>query len=146
MLPGDAEKQAESAMLDENSETALRADVLKVGHHGSKNSTMPEFLAAVHPRIAVISAGVDNPYGHPNPELIERLETAGVRILRTDRDGAVHILTDGYKLEVSCFVACPDTFGSTAPARAQTARSREATPATTKNRQRLDIRGFSCTA
>ena len=77
LLPGDAEKQAESAMLDENSETALHADVLKVGHHGSKNSTMPEFLAAVHPRVAVISAGEDNPYGHPNPELLERLANGG---------------------------------------------------------------------
>jgi len=133
LLPGDAEKQAESTMLTENDETSLRADVLKVGHHGSKNSTMPDFLAAVHPRLAVISAGEDNPYGHPNPELIERLETAGVRILRTDRDGAVHILTDGNQLEVSCFVACSDTFGSTAPATAETARSREATRATAKN-------------
>ena len=119
MLPGDAEKQAESAILDENSETALYADVLKVGHHGSKNSTMPGFLAAVRPRVAVISAGEDNPYGHPNPELLERLETAGVRILRTDRDGAVHILTDGERLEISCFVACPDTTGKAASARAK---------------------------
>jgi hypothetical protein len=84
--------------------------------------------------IAVISAGEDNPYGHPNRELIERLETAGVRILRTDGDGAVPILTDGSRLEVSCFVACSGAFGSTAPAQAQTARSREATRATTKNR------------
>jgi competence protein ComEC len=119
MLPGDAEKQAESAILDENSETALRADVLKVGHHGSKNSTMPGFLAAVRPHVAVISAGEDNPYGHPNPELLERLETAGVRILRTDRDGAVHILTDGERLEISCFVACPDTTGKAASAQSK---------------------------
>jgi competence protein ComEC len=119
MLPGDAEKQAESAILDENSEIALRADVLKVGHHGSKNSTMPGFLAAVRPRVAVISAGEDNPYGHPNPELLVRLETAGVRILRTDRDGAVHILTDGEKLEISCFVACPDTTGKAASAQSK---------------------------
>ncbi|MGB9466922.1 MAG: ComEC/Rec2 family competence protein, partial [Candidatus Acidiferrum sp.] len=109
MLPGDAEKQAESSMLSDNGEAALRADVLKVGHHGSKNSTTMEFLAAVHPRVAVISAGEDNPYGHPNPELLERLTTAGVRILRTDRDGAVHVLADGKKLEISCFVACPET-------------------------------------
>ena len=114
MLPGDAEKQAESAMLDENGEPGLRADVLKVGHHGSKNSTMPGFLAAVQPRVAVISAGEDNPYGHPNSELLERLTTAGVRILRTDRDGAVHVLTDGKELEISCFVACPETTGRTA--------------------------------
>ena len=119
MLPGDAEKQAESSILSDNSETTLHADVLKVGHHGSKNSTMPGFLAAVHPRVAVISAGEDNPYGHPNRELLERLTAAGVRILRTDRDGAVHVLTDGKELKISCFVACPETAGSTASSLAQ---------------------------
>jgi len=118
MLPGDAEKQAENSILSDNSETALRADVLKVGHHGSKNSTTPEFLAAVHPSVAVISAGEDNPYGHPNVELLERLESAGVRILRTDRDGAVQVLTDGERLEISCFVACPEPAAKTASAQA----------------------------
>jgi competence protein ComEC len=117
MLPGDAEKQAESSILSDTRETALGRDVLKVGRHGSKNSTMPGFLAAVHPRVAVISAGEHNPYGHPNPELLERLAAAGVRILRTD--GAVHVLTDGKGLEISCFVACPETTGRTASARAQ---------------------------
>jgi competence protein ComEC len=108
LLPGDAEKQAEHAMLAENYEDNLHADVLKVGHHGSKNSTTEEFLRAVRPRIAIISAGEDNPYGHPSPELLERLETARARVLRTDRDGAVHVVTDGTKMEVSCFVACPE--------------------------------------
>jgi competence protein ComEC len=116
MLPGDAEKQAEDSILSDNGEAALRADVLKVGHHGSKNSTTPEFLAEVHPSMAVISAGEDNPYGHPNRELLDRLEKAGVRILRTDRDGAVHVLTDGKGLQISCFVACPETPGRTASA------------------------------
>jgi competence protein ComEC len=106
MLPGDAEKQAEREILDENSPASLQADVLKVGHHGSKNSTTEEFLEAVHPRVAVISAGENNPYGHPSPELLDRLQSAGVRILRTDRDGAVHILSDGKHLRISCFVAC----------------------------------------
>ena len=109
MLPGDAEKQAEKQILTENGEEALRADVLKVGHHGSKNSTTDEFLVAVHPRVAVISAGENNIYGHPSPELLERLHRAGVRTLRTDHDGAVHVLTDGERLEITCFVACPDT-------------------------------------
>ena len=108
MLAGDAEKQAESSILSENGDTTLRADVLKVGHHGSKNSTMPRFIAAVHPQVAVISAGEDNPYGHPSPELLERLSAAEIRILRTDRDGAVHVLTDGKRLEISCFAACPE--------------------------------------
>lgn len=119
LLAGDAEKQAESTMLDENSEAGLRADVLKVGHHGSKNSTTAGFLAAVRPRVAIISAGEDNPYGHPNAELLQRLDAAGVRILRTDRDGAVHILTDGKELVVSCFVACPAGTVSQTSAHAQ---------------------------
>jgi competence protein ComEC len=108
LLPGDAEKQAERQILAENTTEALRADVLKIGHHGSKNSTTEEFLAAVHPRLAVISSGENNSYGHPSPELVERLEKAGVRVLRTDRNGAVHILTDGSDLEVSCFVPCAE--------------------------------------
>ena len=106
MLPGDAEKQSERDILSENAPENLRADVLKVGHHGSKNSTTDEFLAAVHPRVAVISAGENNPYGHPSPELLARLANAGVRILRTDRDGAVRIFTDGNRLDISCFVPC----------------------------------------
>jgi competence protein ComEC len=108
LLPGDAEKDAERTILSENGEAELQADVLKVGHHGSKNSTMPGFLAAVRPRVAIISAGEGNPYGHPSPELVKRLEDAGVRILRTDRDGAIHVLTDGDRVEISCFVACPE--------------------------------------
>jgi competence protein ComEC len=74
LLPGDAEKQVEYTMLAENDPGFLHADVLKVGHHGSKNSTMPQFLDAVNPRISVISAGEENPYGHPHPELLERLQ------------------------------------------------------------------------
>ena len=108
LLPGDAEKLAEREILAGNDQTFLRSDVLKIGHHGSKNSTTPEFLAAVQPRLAVISAGENNPYGHPNPELLERLERARIRVLRTDHDGAVRILTDGSNIEVTCFVACPE--------------------------------------
>ena len=58
------------------------------------------------PRLAIISVGEDNPYGHPNSELLERLANAGVRVLRTDRDGAVHILMDGKSVEVTCFLPC----------------------------------------
>lgn len=109
LLTGDGEKQVEYTMLAENAAEFLHADVLKVGHHGSKNSTMPEFLDAVNPRISVISAGEENPYGHPNPELLDRLKGQGSRILRTDRDGAVQILTDGHLLDMDCFHACPAT-------------------------------------
>jgi competence protein ComEC len=107
MLPGDAEKGTEHEMLAANSTDELRAEVLKIGHHGSKNSTTAEFLAAVKPRLAVISVGNDNPYGHPNAELLERLANGGIRVLRTDRDGAVHILMDSNSVDVRCFVPCP---------------------------------------
>ncbi|HLZ90280.1 MAG TPA: DNA internalization-related competence protein ComEC/Rec2 [Candidatus Acidoferrum sp.] len=106
MLPGDAEQGAEHAILAESSPGELRAEVLKIGHHGSKNSTTPEFLAAVNPRLAVISVGEDNPYGHPSAELLERLARAGIRVLRTDRNGAVHMLIDSHGVEVRCFVPC----------------------------------------
>jgi competence protein ComEC len=106
LLPGDAEKQAEYAMLSETDAGKLHADVLKVGHHGSKNSTMPEFLESVGPEIAIISTGEQNPYGHPSAELLERLRGSGARILRTDVEGAVRVVTDGHRLRVKCFVAC----------------------------------------
>jgi competence protein ComEC len=108
LLPGDAEKQVERQMLDENDQAFLHADVLKVGHHGSKNSTTPEFLSAVTPQISIISAGEENPYGHPSRELLQRLEDTGTSIFRTDQDGAVQVRTDGRSLEVSCFAKCTD--------------------------------------
>lgn len=98
----------------------LHADVLKVGHHGSKNSTTQEFLDAVTPAITIISSGEDKPYGHPSPELLERLEASGARVLRTDRDGAVHVVTDGDRLEISCFVACAGLAPVTTSKRAET--------------------------
>ena len=106
LLPGDAEKQVEYAILAENDPKLLHADVLKVGHHGSKNSTMPEFLEAIAPKVSIISSGEENPYGHPSPELLERLQSSGSRILRTDRNGEVQMLTDGHDLRVSCFAGC----------------------------------------
>jgi competence protein ComEC len=119
LLPGDAEKQAENAILSENDGATLRADVLKVGHHGSKNSTMPEFLDAVRPSIAIISAGENNPYGHPSPDLLARLQSAGARILRTDRNGAVQILTDGNALETRCYLDCGEKASRTDSARSE---------------------------
>ncbi len=106
LLPGDAESQAESQILAENPQDALRADILKVGHHGSKNSTTPEFLSAVQPKLAIISSGTDNPYGHPSQQLLDRLSETKAQILRTDQVGAIHVLTDGSRIEVSCFVYC----------------------------------------
>lgn len=60
----------------------------------------------MQPLVGIIPAGEGNPYGHPNAELLARLENAGVRIPRTDKDGAVHVVTDSTRLEITCFVAC----------------------------------------
>jgi hypothetical protein len=70
----------EYAMMAENDAGALHADVLKIGHHGSKNSSMPESLAAVGAQLGIISAGEQNPYGHPSPVLLQRLEQSGMRV------------------------------------------------------------------
>jgi competence protein ComEC len=120
LRPGDAEKQVAREMLFDNGAEALHSDVLKAGHHGSKNSTIPEFLGAARPRVGIISAGEANPYRHPHEELLERLENAGVLILRTDRDGAVHVLTESDRIEISCFVACPGATNAGASMQAQT--------------------------
>lgn len=106
LLAGDAEKEVEYQMLAENDPSFLHSDVLKVGHHGSKNSTMPEFLAAVAPQISIISAGEEKPYGHPSPDLLDRLQGAGTLIYRTDQDGVVQVLSDGHTLQVTCFLDC----------------------------------------
>jgi competence protein ComEC len=98
LLTGDAEGEAEQAMLDAG--LPLRADVLKVGHHGSNASTSPQFLAAVQPRLAVISVGADNRFGHPAPELLQRLK--GIEVLRTDQRGRIELKTDGKAWTVRC--------------------------------------------
>lgn len=73
----------------------LKADVLKVGHHGSSSSSCSEFLTAVSPVYAVISVGKDNPYGHPSPEVIERLANFNIKVLRTDLNGTIIFQSDG---------------------------------------------------
>jgi competence protein ComEC len=89
LLTGDVEKEAQQALLDLG--VPLRADVLKVPHHGSDHQ-LPEFLAAVHPQITMTSVGAGNPFGHPSPATIRRLVDAGARSYRTDRDGDVALV------------------------------------------------------
>jgi competence protein ComEC len=92
LLEGDAEAPIEQAML---AEKGLASTLLKVGHHGSRTSTQPEFLARVAPQWAVISCGLHNRYGHPRMEVLEELETARVRTFSTDINGAVCFRLDG---------------------------------------------------
>lgn len=96
LLTGDAEAPVEAALVSRG--TLRPVDVLKVGHHGSHSSSTPEFLAAVDPTLAIISAGVDNEYGHPAAETLAAL--AGRVILRTDRDGDVEVATNGHTFAV----------------------------------------------
>jgi len=88
LFTGDAEAPEEAWLLAHSAE-ALHADVLKVGHHGSSTSTTAAFLAAVHPRVALVSVGAHNDYGHPSAEVLESLRAANVATLRTDRLGTV---------------------------------------------------------
>jgi competence protein ComEC len=94
LLVGDAEHEAERALLLRAPER-LRADFLKIGHHGSRTSTTAEFLAAVAPSFAAIYCGVRNRFGHPHPRTLRTLRAAAVPYARTDRDGAVRWTTDG---------------------------------------------------
>jgi competence protein ComEC len=101
LLVGDAEHTEESALVDRlGGAGGLRADVLKVGHHGSRTSSTPTFVDAVAPRVAVISCGVRNRFGHPHPSTVETLARSGARVLRTDRHGSVVVTTDGHSLDV----------------------------------------------
>jgi competence protein ComEC len=104
LLVGDAEKEEEAALLASVPDR-LRADVLKVGHHGSRTSSTPDFLAAVAAREAIVSSGSRNRFGHPAPTTLAALELAGARVWRTDRDGAVVVTTDGHSLEVHALAA-----------------------------------------
>lgn len=101
LFTGDAEREQEEELIARyGAGGALRADVLKVGHHGSRTSSSPAFLGAVRPSMAVISCGVRNRFGHPHPVALGALEGAGVEVYRTDRDGSVVVTTDGSALEV----------------------------------------------
>ena len=97
LLTGDIEEGAESRL------GLCPADVLKVPHHGSRSSSSPGFVAAVAPRLALVSAGYRNRFGHPHPSVVERFRTTGIKLYRTDRDGAVTVSTDGSAIWVRTF-------------------------------------------
>lgn len=98
LLTGDAEEEEELSLLRTYGAEKLNSDVLKVGHHGSTNSSSEAFLSAVTPTIAVISVGEDNDYGHPHSKTLERLDTVGATVYRTDECGTIYLTTDGTKI------------------------------------------------
>ncbi len=98
LLTGDLEEAGEAGLLDRDVD--LRADVLKVGHHGSRRATTARLLARVRPAYAVISAGAKNAFGFPHVELLSRLDADRVQVFRTDRDGAVTFGSDGNEMNI----------------------------------------------
>ncbi|MEE0790222.1 MAG: DNA internalization-related competence protein ComEC/Rec2 [Clostridia bacterium] len=93
LFTGDIEKLAEQQIL-KTEKAEIRADILKVAHHGSKTSSIPEFIKAVRPRIALIGVGKNNTFGHPNQQTIKNLENIKCRIYRTDLQGEIIIKID----------------------------------------------------
>lgn len=98
LFAGDISKNIERKIILKEEEN-LDSDLLKVAHHGSKTSSSEEFLKAVSPLFAVISVGA-NHYGHPSLEVLQRLENFKIKILRTDREGDIKIVSDGVNLKL----------------------------------------------
>jgi competence protein ComEC len=94
LLPGDLEERGEAELVTRDGE-GLHADILVVGHHGSRTSSSEPFLAVVRPAVALISVGAGNPYGHPHRVTLDRLRRAGAQTYRTDLDGSILVVTDG---------------------------------------------------
>jgi len=99
LFAADAEASTESWLLAAG--VPLRARVLKVAHHGSQHSSTAAFLRAVAPQIAIISAGAPNRYGHPEVEAIDRLQSIGARVFRTDQQGTITLRTDGVQIGIT---------------------------------------------
>ncbi len=99
LMMGDAEKGEEERLVDSYGDSLL-ADVLKVGHHGSNTSSTPAFLARVRPRVALISVGAGNMYGHPSASTLRSLAAIGAAVIRTDLEGSIVCRTDGRIVEI----------------------------------------------
>lgn len=99
IFTGDISAKAEKELL--KSGENISSDVLKVAHHGSKYSTSDLFLAALEPKIAVISVGAKNTYGHPTSEVLQRLDKFGIKVKRTDINGNVDFVSDGNKIIIA---------------------------------------------
>lgn len=102
LFTGDAGAESEARMLASGAD--LHADVLKVGHHGSAYGSTPGFVRAVAPRVAIVSDGRDNAYGHPAPETLATLRAAHATVYRTDEDGEIDVRSDGRTFTVRPFL------------------------------------------
>lgn len=100
LFMGDAEEEEEADIL--RSDAEVDADVLKIGHHGSRSSSSQKFLKAVSPEYAVISCGEDNSYGHPHAETLNNLRAMGVDVFRSDEQGTIVAVSDGSQITWNC--------------------------------------------
>ncbi len=99
VLTGDMEEKVERRLILAGED--LDSDVLKVGHHGSKTSSSEAFLSAASPEVAVIQVGAKNRYGHPAPEVLNRLENFGIKYYRNDVDGDIKLISDGISYKIT---------------------------------------------
>jgi competence protein ComEC len=97
LFTGDISASAEKIILQNGIDVG--SDVLKIAHHGSKYSSSKDFIESVSPLVAVIEVGEDNSYGHPSQEVLETLSKFGIKVLRTDLDGDVKLISDGANLK-----------------------------------------------
>ena len=108
LFTGDIEAIAEKAILKKYSKNLniLKSDILKVAHHGSKTSSITEFIEKIKPKYAIIGVGEDNKFGHPSDNTIQNIEKANIRIYRTDKMGEIEIKTNGKEIKINEFLKC----------------------------------------
>jgi competence protein ComEC len=108
LFTGDIEAIAEKAILKKYSKSLniLKSDILKVAHHGSKTSSITEFIEKIKPKYAIIGVGEDNKFGHPSDSTIQNLEKANIRIYRTDKMGEIEMKTNGKEIKINEFLKC----------------------------------------
>ena len=101
LLTADIEKATENALL--NAPEYLQTDVIKVAHHGSRTSSIAEFISASKARLAIVSVGKNSPFGHPHEEVVERWKASGAKVLTTGENGTISVSTDGKDLQFKTF-------------------------------------------
>ena len=108
LFTGDIEAIAEKAILKKYSKNLniLKSDILKVAHHGSKTSSITEFIEKIKPKYAIIGVGEDNKFGQPTDNTIQNIEKANIRIYRTDKMGEIEIKTNGKEIKINEFLKC----------------------------------------
>ena len=102
LMPGDITGKTEAFLLQTGVD--LKSDILLVPHHGGFRSSSAPFLDRVHPRVAIVSCGVDNIFRDPHQDVLARYARRGIELFRTDRDGAVTVTTDGRRIALSTFI------------------------------------------